>query len=191
MSHQTKKSYATPEEYLALERAAEYKSEYFDGEIFSMVGASRKHNLIATNILSLLWQQLRGKSCEVYPSDMRVRIPSANLYTYPDVVVVCSEPQFEDEQVDTLLNPTVLVEVLSKSTALYDRTMKSGYYRTLASLKEYLLVAQDEYLVEQYTKQADGRWLLGDIRSAEATVELSLIQCALPLKEIYERVEME
>lgn len=190
MSRQTIKSYTTPEEYLACERAAEYKSEYFDGEICAMVGASRKHNLIAGNVFTTLKQQLRGKPCEAYISDMRVRIPSANLYTYPDVAVVCGAPEFEDEQVDTLLNPTVLVEVLSKSTALYDRTAKSGYYRTLASLKEYLLVAQDEYLVEQYTRQTDGRWLLADIRSVEATVELTSIQCALPLKEIYERVEM-
>src|SRR5829696_5082670 len=117
MSRQTEKSYVTPEEYLAYERAAEYKNEYFDGEIFAMTGASRKHNLIAGNVFGLLWQQLWGKPCEVYPSDMRVRIPSANIYTYPDVVVVCGEPEFEDGHVDTLLNPTLLVEVLSKSTA--------------------------------------------------------------------------
>src|SRR5438477_4792045 len=100
MSRQAK-TFVTPEEYLALERQAEHKSEYYDGEIFAMTGASRKHNLITTNILGSLWQQLKGKPCEVYPSDMRVRVPSANLYTYPDVVVVCGEPQFEDEHVDT------------------------------------------------------------------------------------------
>src|SRR5947209_20458068 len=116
MSRQAK-TFVTPEEYLSLERQAEHKSEYYDGEIFAMTGASRKHNLITTNILGSLWQQLKGKPCEVYPSDMRVRVPSANLYTYPDIVVVCGEPQFEDEQVDTLLNPTLLIEVLSRSTA--------------------------------------------------------------------------
>ncbi|MET0623567.1 MAG: Uma2 family endonuclease [Pyrinomonadaceae bacterium] len=190
MSRQTKKTYVTPEEYLTYERAAEYKNEYFDGEIFAMTGASRRHNLIAGNIFGSLWQQLRGKPCEVYPSDMRVRIPSANLYTYPDVVVVCGEPQFEDDHVDTLLNATLLVEVLSKSTASYDLRVKSGYYRTLPSLAEYILIAQDEYHVAQHTKQPDGRWLLADIRGAEGRVELTSVECVLSLADVYERVEM-
>ena len=190
MSHQTKKRYVTPEEYLTFERAAEYKNEYFDGEIYAMTGASRKHNLIAGNIGGSLWQQLRGKPCEVYPSDMRVRIPSANLYTYPDVVIVCGEPQFEDAHVDTLLNPTLLVEVLSKSTASYDRSVKSGYYRTLPSLAEYLLVSQHEYHVAQHTKRKDGRWLLADIRGPEGRVELPSVGCVLSLADVYEKVEM-
>ena len=190
MSRQTQKTYVTPEEYLALERAAEYKNEYFDGEIFAMTGASRRHNLIAGNIGGSLWQQLRGKPCEVYPSDMRVRIPSANIYTYPDVVVVCGEPQFEDDYVDTLLNPTLLVEILSKSTASYDLRVKSGYYRTLPSLTEYLFIAQNEYHVAQHIKQADGRWLLADIRGADGRAELSSGGCVLALSDVYERVEM-
>jgi Uma2 family endonuclease len=190
MSRQTKKSYVTPEEYLEYERAAQYKNEYFDGEIYAMTGASRKHNLIAGNVFAELKRQLRGKPCEAYISDMRVRIPSANIYTYPDVVVVCGEPEFEDADVDTLLNPTLLVEVLSKSTASYDRSVKSGYYRTLPSLAEYLLVAQDESHVVQHTKQADGRWLLADIRGAEGRVELASVGCVLSLADVYERVEM-
>ncbi|HEX8501105.1 MAG TPA: Uma2 family endonuclease [Pyrinomonadaceae bacterium] len=190
MSRQTKKSYVTPEEYLAFERAAEYKNEYFDGEIYAMTGASRRHNVIAGNIVGSLWQQLRGQPCEVYPSDMRVRILSANIYTYPDVVVVCGEAEFEDAHVDTLLNPTMLVEVLSKSTASYDRSVKSGYYRTLLSLAEYLLIAQDEYHVAQHIRQTDGRWLLSDIRGAESRVELPSVGCVLTLSDIYERVEM-
>ncbi|MGI9107330.1 MAG: Uma2 family endonuclease [Pyrinomonadaceae bacterium] len=190
MSRQTSKTYITPEEYLAFERAAEYKNEYFDGEIFAMTGASRKHNLIAMNLSGLLWQQLKGKPCEVYPSDMRVRIPAANLYTYPDVVVVCGEPQFEDEQVDTLLNPTLLVEVLSKSTAAYDRSVKSGYYRTIELLAEYLLVAQTEHRVERYTRRTDESWVLTDFRTLEGAIELTSIQCVLAMREIYDKVTL-
>ncbi|MDX6269332.1 MAG: hypothetical protein QOD28_555 [Acidobacteriota bacterium] len=191
MSRQAKTTHVTPEEYLALERAAEYKSEYLDGEIFAMVGASRKHNLIAGNVFASLKQLLRDRPCETYISDMRVKIPAANLYTYPDVAVVCGESQFEDEAVDTLLNPTLIVEVLSKSTASYDRTAKFGYYRTLASVTEYLLVAQNDYHVEHYAKQADSRWLLADIRGLESRVELASVGCTLALSEIYDRVSLD
>src|SRR2546421_1084518 len=178
----------TPEEYLAIERKAEYKSEYIDGEMVAMTGASRRHNLIALNVAREITQQLKGRPCEGYVSDMRVRVPSTRLYTYPDVVVVCGEPQFEDDYVDTLLNPTLIVEVLSESTELYDRGKKFGFYRTIESLAEYLLVAQDECRVEQYLKQHDGRWLLSDYRSPEDLVELSSIQCSLALKEVYDKV---
>jgi Uma2 family endonuclease len=188
MSHQTN-TYITPEEYLEVERRAEYKNEYFDGVIYAMVGASRRRNLIGLNVGSELRNQLRGRDCETYVSDMRVKIQSANLYTYPDVAVVCGQPRFEDAEVDTLLNPTLVVEVLSKSTASYDRTTKFGYYRTLESLAEYLLIAQDRYKVEQYTKQPGGKWLLADISSPESVVELTSVGCTLALKDIYERVE--
>lgn len=188
MSRQTKTS-VTPEEYMEFERRSEYRNEYLDGEIVAMTGASRKHNLIAMNILGSLWQQLREKDCEVYPSEMRVKIPSANVYTYPDVVVVCGEPKLEDEHLDTLLNPTLLMEVLSKSTAAYDRKLKFDYYRTLESLAEYLLVSQDACKVEHYTRQPDGKWLLTDISSPESVVELASVGCGLRLKDIYERVE--
>ena len=184
------KTYLTPEEYLAIERRAETKSEYFNGEMVAMVGASRKHNLITVNIVGELRQQLKGRSCEAYASDMRVKIPTTELYTYPDVTVACGEPKFEDEFVDTLLNPTLIVEVLSASTASYDRIKKFGYYRTIESLAEYLLVAQDEYKVEQYVKQADGRWLLTDIRSLEGVVEMVSIQCRLMLADVYDRVSL-
>src|SRR5690349_16896757 len=118
----------TPEEYLALERKADYKSEYYAGEIFAMSGASRGHNLIVANVTTLLNTRLADRDCEVYPSDMRVRPPDTTLYTYPDVVVVCGQPQFEDEAVDTLLNPTLIVEVLSPSTEMHDRTTKFADY---------------------------------------------------------------
>jgi len=187
MSRQAKK-HITPEEYLDLEREAEYKNEYFAGEVFAMVGASRKHNLIAVNLLGEMRGQLKDRPCEVYPSDVRVRIPSANIYTYPDVTVVCGAPEFEDNYFDTLLNPTLIAEVLSKSTAAYDRFQKFGYYRSIDSLAEYLLVAQSEYRVEQYTKQPDGRWLLTEFRSPEDALQLDSIGCSLSLKEIYDKV---
>ena len=190
MSRQVK-TYITPEEYLAFERKAENKNEYVNGEIFAMTGASRKHNLIALSIAGELRQQLKGKACEVYPGEMRVKAPAARSYVYPDVVVVCGEPQLEDDYLDTLLNPTLVVEVLSKSTESFNRLAKSSYYRTIESLSEYLLVSQEEYRVEQYIKQADGRWLLSDVRLLESLIELSSIGCSLALKDIYDRITFE
>lgn len=180
--------YISPEEYLNIERKAEIRSEYLNGEIFAMVGASREHNLIVANITRELTQQLKGKPCELYPNDMRVRIPATGLYTYPDVVVVCGEPRFEDAHVDTLLNPTLIIEVLSESTESYDRGKKFSHYQTVGSLIEYLLVAQDEYRIEQYVKQPNEHWLYSDARSSEGFIELSSIQCVLALKEVYDKV---
>lgn len=190
MSRQVK-TYITPEDYLAFERAAEYKNEYVNGEVFAMTGASRKHNLIATNLISSLSAQLRGKPCEVYPGEMRVKAPVARSYVYPDVVVVCGDPQFEDGYFDTLLNPTLVVEVLSKSTESYNRLAKSAYYRTIESLVEYLLVAQEEYRVEQYFKQSEGRWLLSDVRSLESVIDLQSIGCSLALRDLYDRISVD
>ncbi|MET0650437.1 MAG: Uma2 family endonuclease [Pyrinomonadaceae bacterium] len=184
------KTYLTPEEYLAIERKAEYKNEYLDGEVFAMTGASRRHNLISVNLSAEIHQQLRGRPCESYASDMRVRIPSRRMYTYPDIVIVCDEPQFEDDYLDTLLNPTVIIEVLSESTERYDRFKKFGFYRTIESLAEYILVAQYEYRIEQYTKQPDGRWMLSEHRSLEDVVELASVQCTLTLREVYEKVNL-
>ena len=190
MSRQAK-PYVTSEEYLALERQAEYKSEYHDGEIFAMTGASLTHNRITLNIGSALNVQLRGRECQAFTSDMRVHVPATGLYTYPDVSVVCGEPQLEEEQLDTLLNPVLIVEVLSKSTARYDRIDKFSHYRSIPSFAEYLLVSQDEYHVTQYVKQPDGRWLLTDIRGRESRVELASVQCVLALSEVYERVSFD
>ena len=183
------KTYLTPAEYLVVERQNEYKSEYIDGEMVAMTGASRGHSIIAFNIANELGPRLRGRPCEAYLSEMRVRIPKRG-YVYPDVVVVCGEPQLEDEYLDTLLNPTVIIEILSESTQRYDRTKKFSFYRTIESLAEYVLVAQDEYRIEQYTKQPDGRWLLSDYRSLEDVVELTSVQCTLALREVYEKVNL-
>lgn len=184
------KVHLSPEEYLVIERAAETRSEYFNGEMFAMVGASREHNLIVANITSELRQALKGSPCELYPTDMRVRVPATGLYTYPDVVVVCNEPLFEDEHVDTLLNPTLSVEVLSESTESYDRGKKFSNYRTIESLREYMLVAQDEYRIEQYLKQADGSWLFSETNSLPGQVQVLSIQCVLRLEEVYDRVSL-
>jgi Uma2 family endonuclease len=180
----------TQQEYLSIERKRETRSEFIGGQIVAMTGASRAHNLIVTNVIGELRQQLKDKPCEIYSNDMRVKIAVADVYTYPDAVVVCGDPQFEDAFVDTLLNPTLIVEVLSESTESYDRGRKSGFYRTIESLAEYLLIAQDEYKIEQYVRQPDARWLLSDIRSADSSLWLPSIQCTLALREIYDRIPL-
>ncbi len=190
MSQQIK-PYISPQEYLRLERQAEYKSEYLNGEIFAMTGASRQHNLITLNISSALHGQLKGRPCEVYAVDMRVKVRAIGLYTYPDVAVVCDEPEFEDDNVDTLLNPTVLVEVLSPSTERYDGIAKSSYYHTIESLAEHLLVAQHEVRAEQHVKQADGSWLQSEHLNLDKTVELGSINCLLKLSDVYDKITFD
>ena len=180
----------TPEEYLELERKAEYKSEYYHGEMFAMAGASREHNVLAMNLSATLHAQLRRRPCEVYPSDMRVRVGATGLYTYPDVSVVCGQPQLADEHADILLNPTFLAEVLSPSTEGYDRGRKFEHYRTIESLAEYLLVAQDRIHVDLYTRQQDGRWVLSEASRLEDTLELPSIGCQLALADLYEKVDL-
>jgi Uma2 family endonuclease len=184
------KLYITPQEYLSLERQSEHKSEYIDGEIHAMTGASRAHNLITVNVAREISQQLKGKNCEAYSGEMRIRIPDADRYVYPGTVVVCGEPIFEDDFVDTLINPTLIIEVLSASSESYDRGKKFGDYRTIDSFLEYVLVAQDEYRVEQYTGHSDGRWLLSEARSIDDNVQLSSIACTLSLREIYDKVRL-
>jgi len=184
-------TYISPDEYLRLERQAEYKSEYLNGERFAMSGASRQHNLITTNISRELSQQLKDRPCEVYAVDMRVKVRANGLYTYPDIAVVYAESQFEDDFVDTLLNPTVLVEVLSESTARYDRIAKTSYYRTIDSLAEHLLVAQHEVRLEQYTKQANGQWLLSEYTSINEVMQLPSIDCVLKLSDIYGKITFD
>ena len=144
-----------------------------------------------TNTVAELRSQLKGRDCRVYSNDMRVDLRERKLFAYPDVVVVCGEPKFEDTFVDTLLNPTLLVEVLSQSTERYDRIAKSSYYRTLDSLSEHLLVAQDEVRLEQYVKQTDGRWVLFEYSALENVVELSSISCSLALRDVYDKVSFE
>ena len=177
----------TPAEYLAFERAAEYKHEYVGGRVYAMTGASREHNVIAWNVLGALHALLRGHPCEAYPSDMRVKVSETGMYTYPDVVVACDEPAFEDAHVDTLLNPTVIVEVLSPSTEAYDRGEKFAHYRRLASLREYVLIAQDRVRIEHYVRRGE-QWLLTELAGVDATLALESLDCALALADVYERV---
>ena len=191
MPAQPKTAYMTPEEYLALERQAEYKSEYFDGEIFSMSGASPNHNQITANVLAEIHAQFKKRPSRVYVNDMRVKVSPTGLYTYPDIVALCDKSRFDDTQKDTLLNPTVLIEVLSDSTANYDRGIKFKHYRTLDSLKEYLLVAQDEYHIEHYVRQANNQWLLSETSDLQDVIELHSINCRLALTDIYNKVEIE
>jgi len=189
MSSQAQKHY-TPEEYLALERQAQCKSEYYAGEIFAMAGASRWHNLIVTNVLRELSLQLKGRPCTTYPSDMRVKVSPTGLYTYPDVTVVCGEAQFEDNQQDTLLNPTLIVEVFSESTEAYDRGGKFAHYRKLTSLMEYVLITQTKPHIEHYLRQPDNRWLLSEAESLHDTIHLPSIDCRLVLAEVYDKVDI-
>lgn len=176
------------DEYLAIERQAPCKNEYFNGEMFAMSGASRRHNLIAVNITATLHTRLQDRPCEVYTSDMRVKVSRTGLYTYPDVVVVCGEPVFEDAEVDTLQNPILLFEVLSKSTEDYDRGGKFEHYRTLSSLQEYLLVAQDRCHVMHYTRQSDNTWLLAETFNLADQLQLPSLNCSIGLSEIYAKV---
>lgn len=180
----------TVEEYLELDRASEIPHEYLQGRIVAMADPSRQHNLLVTSIGASLHGQLRGRSCEVYLSRMRLQIPSADVFTYPDVTVVCEEPELADEHQDILLNPTVLVEVLSPSTSDYDHGRKFAYYRQLASLIEYLLVAQHEARVEHYTRQPDGSWRLEETDDPDAVLDLPSIGCTLSLAEVYEKVPL-
>ena len=181
--------FVTPADYLAMERRAETKSEYLNGAIYAMSGASREHNTIVFNLARRIGNQLDNKPCRGYVNDMRVKVSPTGLYTYPDVVIACGELRFEDQHLDTLLNPTVIIEVLSNSTEAYDRGEKFAHYRALESLTDYLLVAQDKPRIEHYQRQVDGQWLYSVADGMDAQVELATIDSKLQLAEIYERVE--
>ena len=185
------KTFLTPEQYLEIERKAEYKSQYYNGEMFAMAGARSPHNLITTNVTRELSQQLRPRPCLVYSSDQRVLVAPTGLYTYPDIVVVCGEPRFLDGQLDTLLNPTLIVEVLSPSTEAFDRGPKFGHYRAIESLKDYLMVSSELIGAELFTRQSDGRWtLMTEANRQEDTIELESVGCRLKLADLYEKVEL-
>jgi Uma2 family endonuclease len=179
------------EEYLAIDRASEGKSEYLDGVIYAMGGASPPHVQITGNVAGELRGRLRDAPCIVYSTDLRVRVSLEGLYSYPDVVVVCGEPRFIDAELDTLTNPVLIVEVLSDSTKNYDRGEKFENYRSNESLREYILVAQDKVHVEQYAKRDDGSWLLSETNSIEDVLILSSVGCELPVSEIYLKVRFK
>jgi Uma2 family endonuclease len=183
-----RKTLLTAEEYLAAERKAETRSEYFAGEVFAMVGASKRHNLIAANIIRVLGNQLLERPCNVYPSDMRVKVCATGKYTYPHVVVACEPELFDDAENDTLLNPVVIVEVLSASTEAYDRGKKFEQYQQIASLTDYILVAQEPYRIEQYVRQSDREWRYSEYHVAEDVIRINVIGCEIALKDAYAKV---
>jgi Uma2 family endonuclease len=180
----------TIQEYLAFERQSEIRHEYLDGEMFAMSGATRKHNVIAGNIFGLIWTQFRGRACEVYTETMRVRTP-ADFVAYPDVAALCGERKIDRSILDTLLNPTLIVEVLSPPTEDYDRGPKLPHYQSIPSLSDCLLVAQDRVHVEHYQRQGTGGWRLVELDDPAQTLELASIGCRLALAEIYEKAFSE
>ena len=181
----------TPEEYLALERNAEIKSEYFDGEMFAMSGATREHTQIAANITAQFDNQFMDRPCEVYPLEMRTKVAATGLYTYPDLAVVCGEPRFEDAYMDTLVNPDLIIEILSRSTESYDRGKKFAHYRNVDSLREYVLVAQTECRIERFCRQDDGNWLYSENTDPDGSIELTSVACRLSLSRVYHKVDFE
>ncbi|CAN5552900.1 Uma2 family endonuclease [soil metagenome] len=178
----------TPEEFLAFERPSDEKHEYRDGLIVAMSGAKRNHNIIAFNIGGEIQRSLKSKNCEGYSSDMRVFVPASRLYTYPDLVVVCGEPVFQDEVLDTLLNPVLIVEILSESTESYDRGQKFQNYRSIASLREYVLISQTSANIEKYVKHGDGFWMLSEASGMDGSITLETIDCPLSLADVYDKV---
>jgi Uma2 family endonuclease len=182
------KTKLTPEEYLAIERDAEYRSEFYRGEMFAMAGGTEEHNLIVGNLRAELRAAFKTRSCRAYSENLRLRIPATGLYTYPDVMALCGEPEFSDETHDMLLNPQFIAEVLSDKTEAYDRGQKFAHYRSISSFSEYVLVSQTQPLVECFTGQADGSWKLVVFAGLDAIARFESIAAAIPLAEIYRDV---
>lgn len=180
--------YITAEQYLELERAAAEKHEFYQGEIFVMPGATVNHNTIQVNFVGEVRNNLKGKSCKVFGSDLRVHIPTHSLFTYPDALIVCGKPELLDNELDTLLNPVVIVEILSKSTQSYDRGDKFMLYRAIDSLKEYILISSEVVQIEHFYKQENGTWLLKELKNSTDVLHLQSINFPLPLAQLYEGV---
>ncbi|MEA1969699.1 MAG: Uma2 family endonuclease [Thermodesulfobacteriota bacterium] len=183
----------TPEEYLAFERSSEIKHEYFDGELFAMVGAKKSHNLINANLTTNLVTQFRadGSTCRVFSNDMRVRVLKNGKYTYPDIVIACGDMEFEDHELDTLLNPIVIIEILSASTEAYYRGVKFQHYRLIPSLQEYILVSQHACLVEKFVRNNDGTWSYFSYEEMEERLNIDAVTCEVPLSDIYYWIAFE
>jgi Uma2 family endonuclease len=179
----------TEEEYLKIERAAAFRSEYYDGHMYAMSGGSMPHAVVIANLTGELHAALKRTPCTVMSSDMRVRISPSRFYTYPDIVVVCGPPKVADDQNDTLLNPTILIEVLSPSTEAHDRGFKFLHYRRLESLQEFALVWQSEPRVEIFRRQPSGEWLLSEAAGLDASCRFDSAGCRIELAEIYHRIE--
>ncbi len=182
---------STPEDYLIFERENVSRHEYLDGEIYAMAGESLSHSRVCVNLGGEVRAKLKGKSCEALSPNMKVRTSNASLFSYPDLTIVCGEPQFHDVKKDVLMNPKVVFEVLSPSTAEYDRTTKFQRYRTgNETLTDHILISQDKYFVEQFTRQTDNNWVYRSYSALEDNVKIESIECELSLREIYDRVEL-
>ncbi|MBA3693793.1 MAG: Uma2 family endonuclease [Acidobacteria bacterium] len=190
MTAQPKKRKSTPAEYLALEEKAKARSEYWNGEIVAMAGGNIDHQQIVGNISRILGNKLYGK-CRIFPIEMKVWIKKRNKFFYPDVTVICEKPNFYKSRRDTIDNPKMIIEVLSKSTASFDRAEKFLSYQTLELLNEYVLISQDKALVEQYIKREDGNWIYKATIGLESTVDFSSVKATLSLQDIYDLVEFE
>lgn len=183
--------YITTDQYFTLEEGSDVKHEYYRGAIYAMTGGTARHNLIVANIIALLHGQLRGTPCHVFPSDLRLKIESAGLYTYPDISVICGPILYAENRQDTVTNPIVLIEILSPSTENYDRGKKFEHYRTIETLQEYIVVAQDRIHIEHYIRQDDHRWLLVDFFAADQVVHAGSIHCTLSVELVYEDITFD
>lgn len=183
--------YVSLQQYFDLEETSDLKHEYYRGAIYAMTGATARHNVIIANIIGLLHSQLRRSARRVFPSDLRLKIEQTGLYTYPDISVICGTIQFDAGRQDAVTNPIVLVEVLSARTENYDRGKKFEHYRTLETLQEYIVVAQDRAHIEQYIRQDEHRWLLVDFFTPDQVVRVDTIKCKLPLADVYEYITFE
>ncbi len=188
----------TVEEYLAIEETAEFKSEFYDGVMYPvhppegarmMAVASREHNVLTRNLTGLLFNQLRVSDCEVFVADQRLKVKKTGLYAYPDLMIVCGEPQYSAEDRNTLINPKVVIEVLSASTERHDRTTKFRHYKQLPSVQEYVLVSQNEPHVERYVRQEDGTWVQLDFVGLDVDMMLASVPASVPMAEVYRGVE--
>ncbi|HEY2727680.1 MAG TPA: Uma2 family endonuclease [Parafilimonas sp.] len=177
--------YISEKEYLDFERNALDKHEYYKGEIFAMSGASFKHNLIEANLRLALGIFLKGKNCNEFGSNLRIHIPSNTLYTYPDIIVLCEEPDFVDDEFDTITNPSILIEILSPSTANYDRGAKFDLYREITSLNEYILIDSTAKHVVLYSRNDDNTWILSETKNVNDTIHLHSIDFTISLADIY------
>lgn len=179
----------TEKEYLDYERGSDEKHDFYEGEMFAMAGASERHNLIVSNVIGELRSQLKKTPCRVYPGDMRLKIESTGLITYPDIMVICGKRKFTDDHQDTVVNPDVIIEVLSDSTESYDRGLKFENYRKLHSLREYVIISQNRQKVERYSRDQTDRWILAETQPNSPVIELASIDCLLSHLEVYDKVE--
>ncbi|MEA5555066.1 Uma2 family endonuclease [Nodularia spumigena] len=191
MQIQTQKRQYTPEEYLQIEEKSEYKNEYLDGEIVPMAGGTTNHNEISLNFCTNFKFRMRGKNYKIYMGDVKLSIPRYRIYAYPDVMIIPGEPIYEGTGTTTITNPVIIAEVLSKSTESYDKTSKFRYYRSLPTFKEYIMIDQYEYFVEQFYKNNDGQWVLTEYETQDAVLSLQTIDFQISLSDIYEGINFE